>query len=108
MGAGIPSAVTLYVAVALQKPAAVLPVMGALGQAVKVGENFGIKVSYMGKDYYVCCSGCRTAFNDEPEKFIKDLQKRNGIVEIYDQLSSEKVLEFLENNAAVETVPAKA
>lgn len=43
-----------------------------------------------------------------PEKFIKDLQKRNGIVEIYDQLSSEKVLEFLENNAAVETVPAKA
>jgi uncharacterized protein YutE (UPF0331/DUF86 family) len=43
-----------------------------------------------------------------PEKFIKDLQKRNGIVEIYDQLSSEKVMEFLENNAAVETVPAKA
>jgi len=42
-----------------------------------------------------------------PDKFIKDLQKRNGIVEIYDQLAHEKVMQFLENNAAVETVPAK-
>ena len=43
-----------------------------------------------------------------PDKFIKDLQKRNGIVEIYDQLAHEKVMEFLENNAKVETVPATA
>jgi trigger factor len=43
-----------------------------------------------------------------PEKFIKDLQKRNGVVEIYDQLAHEKVMEFLENNAKVETVPATA
>lgn len=43
-----------------------------------------------------------------PDKFIKDLQKRNGVVEIYDQLAHEKVMEFLENNAAVETVTAKA
>jgi len=42
------------------------------------------------------------------DKFIKDLQKRNGVVEIYDQLAHEKVMEFLENNATVETVPAKA
>jgi trigger factor len=40
------------------------------------------------------------------EKFVKDLQKRNGIVEIYDQLAHEKVMEFLENNAKIETVPA--
>lgn len=43
-----------------------------------------------------------------PEKFIKDLQKRNGVVEIYDQLAHEKVMQFLETNAAVETVPAVA
>ena len=43
-----------------------------------------------------------------PDKFVKDLQKRNGVVEIYDQLLHEKVLEFLENNAKVETVPAAA
>lgn len=42
------------------------------------------------------------------DKFIKDLQKRNGIVEIYDQLAHEKVMEFLETNAKVETVPATA
>ena len=41
-----------------------------------------------------------------PEKFLKDLQKRNGLVEIYDQLAHEKVMEFLENNAKIETVPA--
>jgi len=42
------------------------------------------------------------------EKFIKDLQKRNGIVELYDQVAHEKVLQFLENNAQVEHVPAAA
>ena len=40
------------------------------------------------------------------DKFLKDLQKRNGLVEIYDQLAHEKVMEFLENNAKVATVPA--
>jgi trigger factor len=43
-----------------------------------------------------------------PDKFIKDLQKRNGFVEIYDQLAQEKVLEFLENNAQVENVTTPA
>ncbi len=42
------------------------------------------------------------------EKFAQDLQKRNGFTEIYDQLAHEKVLEFLENNAKVETTPAAA
>jgi trigger factor len=41
------------------------------------------------------------------DKFIKDLQKRNGVQELYDQVAHEKVLEFLENNAKIETVPAK-
>lgn len=43
-----------------------------------------------------------------PEKFVKDLQKRNGFVEIYDQLAQEKVFEFLEANAKIEEVPAAA
>jgi trigger factor len=42
------------------------------------------------------------------DKFIKDLQKRNGVIEIYDSLAREKVLALLEASAAVETVPAKA
>lgn len=27
-------------------------------------------VSYMGKTYYVCCSGCQAAFKDEPQRWI--------------------------------------
>lgn len=41
-----------------------------------------------------------------PEKLLKDLQKNNGFIEIYDQLAHEKVLEFLETNAQIEEVPA--
>ena len=46
-----------------------------------------------------------TMYQIPPEKFLKDLQKRNGIIEIYDQLAHEKVMEFIENNAKIETVP---
>jgi len=40
------------------------------------------------------------------EKFLKDLQKRNGVAELYDQIAHEKVLAFLEQNAKIEEVPA--
>ena len=33
-------------------------------------------VTYKGKQYYVCCSGCRDAFNENPEKFIKELEAK--------------------------------
>ena len=42
------------------------------------------------------------------EKFLKDLQKRDGVQELYEQATREKVLKFLEENAKVEAVPAKA
>ena len=32
-------------------------------------------VSHKGKTYYVCCSGCRDAFNEEPEKYIKEYEE---------------------------------
>jgi trigger factor len=41
------------------------------------------------------------------EKFLKDLQKRDGLNELYEQATREKVLKFLEDNAKIETVPAK-
>ena len=41
-----------------------------------------------------------------PDKFLKDLQKRNGLIEVYDQIMNEKVIDFLEKNAAYEDVPA--
>jgi hypothetical protein len=35
-------------------------------------------VMYKGQTYYVCCSGCRDAFLDEPEKYIKEYQARKA------------------------------
>ena len=43
-----------------------------------------------------------------PEKFLKDLQKRNGLIEIYDQVMNEKVIDLLEQNAKYEDVAADA
>jgi hypothetical protein len=37
-----------------------------------------IPVSYKGKTYYVCCSGCRDAFKDEPEKYIKEYEEKQA------------------------------
>lgn len=35
-------------------------------------------ISYKGKTYHVCCSGCREAFKDEPEKYIKEFEERKA------------------------------
>jgi hypothetical protein len=43
------------------------PVSGGLGT---------IAVSYNGKTYYVCCGGCRDAFNENPEKFVKEFEAK--------------------------------
>lgn len=42
-----------------------------------VTEGLGtMAVSYMGVTYYVCCSGCRDAFNENPAKVIADYKAR--------------------------------
>ncbi len=33
-------------------------------------------VMFKGQTYYVCCSGCRDAFKEEPEKYIKEFEAR--------------------------------
>jgi hypothetical protein len=35
-----------------------------------------IPVTYMGKTYYVCCSGCKDAFNDNPAKYVQEFEER--------------------------------
>jgi hypothetical protein len=62
----------------------------------KEGESFGVaagqkgpecvvtgglgtmQVSYMGTSYYVCCTGCRDAFNDNPVKIIAEYKARKA------------------------------
>jgi hypothetical protein len=33
-------------------------------------------VTYMGQTYYVCCSGCRDAFNENPAKIVAEFLKK--------------------------------
>jgi hypothetical protein len=33
-----------------------------------------LPVTYMGKTYYVCCSGCRDEFRENPEKYVKEFE----------------------------------
>lgn len=39
-------------------------------ECVVTGGSASIKVSYKGKDYYVCCSGCADEFRANPEKYV--------------------------------------
>ncbi|CAN5551629.1 hypothetical protein BH10PLA2_BH10PLA2_17690 [soil metagenome] len=36
-------------------------------------------VVHKGTTYYLCCSGCRDAFNENPEKFIKEAEERKSV-----------------------------
>ena len=41
-----------------------------------------------------------------PDKFAKELEKRNGVQEIWEQLLNEKAIDFLQQNAKIEDVEA--
>ena len=41
-------------------------------ECIVSGGAATMRVTYQGKDYYVCCSGCRDAFKEDPEKFIQE------------------------------------
>ena len=45
-------------------------------ECVVTGGAASIPVTYMGKTYYVCCSGCRDEFNDNPKKYVDAFEKK--------------------------------
>jgi hypothetical protein len=47
-------------------------------ECVVTGGLGTIAVSYNGMTYYVCCSGCRDAFNENPAKIIKEYLARKA------------------------------
>lgn len=57
------------VAFAKNKKGPVCIVSGGLGT---------MAVTYKGTTYYVCCGGCRDAFNETPEKYIKEFEAKKG------------------------------
>ena len=40
-------------------------------ECIVSGGAATIQVSYNGKTYYVCCTGCRDEFNANPTKYVK-------------------------------------
>ena len=40
-------------------------------ECIVSGGKGTIEVTYQGKTYFVCCSGCKAEFKGDPEKFIK-------------------------------------
>lgn len=56
-----------------------LAVAGSSGPECVVTGGLGtIAVTFKGKTYYVCCTGCRDAFNDDPEGTLADYYKRKA------------------------------
>jgi YHS domain-containing protein len=45
-------------------------------ECIVTGGKATITVTYKGKTYYVCCSGCKEAFEADPESFIKAAEKK--------------------------------
>jgi YHS domain-containing protein len=45
-------------------------------ECVVSGGKGTIAVSYKGKTYYVCCTGCRDEFKENPEKYIAEFEAR--------------------------------
>ena len=69
----------------------------------KIAEKEDVKVSQ--EEVLRRIQAMAQMYQIPPEKFIKDLQKRNGIVDIYDQLAGEKTVELLQQHAKIEEVP---
>lgn len=46
-------------------------------ECIVTGGAATMTVSYGGKTYYVCCSGCRDEFNANPKKFVDEFEKKN-------------------------------
>jgi len=65
------------------------------------------KISVSQEDVLRRAQTLATLYQIPLQDFLKDLKKRDAIGELYDQAAHEKVMEFLENNARIETVPAK-
>jgi YHS domain-containing protein len=47
-------------------------------ECVVSGGHGTLKTVYKGTTYYFCCTGCRDAFNDNPDKYIKEYEARKA------------------------------
>jgi YHS domain-containing protein len=50
----------------------------ATPECIVTGGKGTIRVSYKGQTYHVCCTGCRDAFRENPDKYIKEAEERKA------------------------------
>ena len=72
----------------------------------KIAEKEDIKVSQ--EEVIARIQHLAEVYQIPPQTFAKDLQKRGGVQEIYDQVASEKVLDLLQQKAKIEDVAPEA
>ena len=72
----------------------------------KIAEKEDIKVSQ--EEIAQRITHLAAMYQIPPQKFAADLKKRNGLLEIYDQIMNEKVIDFLQQNARIEEAPPAA
>lgn len=65
--------------VGYQREGTRLAATGSSGPICVVTGGLGtIPVTHKGKTYYVCCTGCRDAFNDDPEGILAEYEKNKA------------------------------
>jgi YHS domain-containing protein len=47
-------------------------------ECIVSGGKGTMAVTYQGKTYYVCCSGCRSEFNESPQKYIDEYNAKKA------------------------------
>ncbi|HXG08878.1 MAG TPA: hypothetical protein VNK04_03745 [Gemmataceae bacterium] len=76
-----PEGRTLYVRdfqVACNREGESLATAKRKNECVVSGGLGTIAVSFKGETFYVCCTGCRDAFNENPQKYIDEYRARKG------------------------------
>jgi trigger factor len=68
----------------------------------RIAEREGIRVAQ--EEMTTRIIGLANQYQMAPDKFLKELEKRNGVQEIHSQLIHEKVVDFLADNAKIEEV----
>jgi len=62
--------------VAASKEGESLAASGKKNECIVTGGTGTIAVTFMGETFYVCCSGCRDAFNEEPSKYVAAFKEK--------------------------------
>ncbi|MEZ6141037.1 MAG: hypothetical protein R3B84_10745 [Zavarzinella sp.] len=65
-----------YLTVAHSKEGASVAAGKKDNECIVTGGRGTMTVSFNGKTYYVCCSGCRDEFNANPKKYVDEFEKK--------------------------------